>query len=52
MEPAVEQATPTHETQTVGDVVVHLRRRLASGDLGSLPVVIGIIATVASPSRC
>lgn len=43
MEPAVEQATPTHETQTVGDVVVHLRRRLASGDLGSLPVVIGII---------
>lgn len=30
-------------TQTVGDVVLGLRRRLASGDLGSLPVVVGII---------
>ena len=43
MQPAVEQATPTHETETISDVMLTLRRRLASGDLGSLPVIVGIV---------
>jgi D-xylose transport system permease protein len=42
-EPAADQATPTSETETVADVVLQVRRRLASGDLGSLPVIIGIV---------
>jgi D-xylose transport system permease protein len=42
-EPAVEQTKPPSETETVADVVLQVRRRLASGDLGSLPVIIGII---------
>ena len=34
---------PTHETQSVNDVIQSLRRRLSSGDLGSIPVVAGIV---------
>jgi D-xylose transport system permease protein len=42
-EPPAGQPAPASETETVSDVVLQLRRRLSSGDLGSLPVIIGIV---------
>ncbi len=42
--PATQAARPVAEAQSVADVVMSLRRRLSSGDLGSLPVVVGLVA--------